>query len=125
VSNPLLLRIKAAAFFVEEPLLAAEWYQGILATTPVRSSSAFVLFQLPEFELALHKSDAKVGLKSTAAVAYFQVTDLDEAITSFLEKHATLFREPITTSEGSRIAQVRDPFGNIFGLIEEPIVAKA
>ena len=54
------------------------------------------------------------------AVTYWGVSDIEKAVASLIEKGANA-ADPITeVGEGIRLATVRDPLGNLLGVIENP-----
>ena len=48
---------------------------------------------------------------------YIQVSDVAAAVAAARSAGGTIVREPIETPEGARMAVVRDPIGNVFGLV--------
>jgi hypothetical protein len=117
---PILQGLKAVTFFVDDPKAVGEWYHALLDSAPIRSSENLVLLRAESFELAFHRRDFSEVENQSSVVPYFSVGNLDLAITLLLQMGARIRRQPMRTEEGSRIAQVIDPFGNTIGLLESP-----
>lgn len=48
---------------------------------------------------------------------YIQVADVDAAVEIVVAKGGTVLRKPAVIAHGNRIAVVKDPMGNVFGLV--------
>ncbi len=48
---------------------------------------------------------------------YIQVADVDAAVEAAQAEGGTVLRQPVEIAHGNRIAVVRDPMGNVFGLV--------
>jgi predicted enzyme related to lactoylglutathione lyase len=53
-------------------------------------------------------------------VAYWGVNDAASALSHLLERGAILNEAVQDVGEGIKVATVKDPFGNVFGIIENP-----
>ena len=114
-----LYRPTSIVFFVHELRDVAAWYSKLLGMLPYRDDPDFIGFHLDGIDLCFHRLDEKVGSLSGSQVAYWRVESLEESIKEFVKNGASIFRKPIQISEGGRVAQIKDPFGNILGLIEK------
>ncbi len=94
---------------------AKQWYRDILGKDPVFDAPFAVVFSIGEFELvrAPH-AGAKVGSDGDV-IAYWGVDDVDFAYNRLKQLGATHHSE-INTVNGTRVATVADPFGNILGI---------
>ncbi|MFI5263555.1 MAG: VOC family protein [Candidatus Kapaibacterium sp.] len=108
-------------FFVRELRRTAAWYGDLLGIAPYRDDADFIGFHLEMVDLGFHCLDEKAGLPSASQISYWQVGNLDETVKEFINKGATLYRKPITIPEGGRVAQMRDPFGNVIGLMQKDL----
>lgn len=96
---------------------AKAWYARVLEREPYFDQPFYVGFSVGGFELGL-LPDAAPSLEG--ARLYWGVDDAGRELARLVELGATVV-EPVTdVGEGIRVAAVRDPFGNRFGLIENP-----
>lgn len=106
-------------FFVADIPAARTWLASLLGSAPHLDHPGLVTFQVGEQSIGLHPADEKSPAGPGGQVAYWRVPDLDLAMLHFQAHGCTLWRGPVTGIEGSRVCQVRDPFGNAWGLIQE------
>ena len=112
-------RIRSVVLFCAELKKAAKFYEDLLGVAPYRSDKDFVGFHLDGFDLCFHRQDEKSAPQSGSQVVYFIVDDLSEAMKELKTLGCEVHRRPIDIPEGGRVAQLRDPFGNIIGLMEK------
>ena len=106
-------------FFVKELRKAAAWYSNILNIEPYRKDNDFIGFHLAGIDLCFHRFDEKAIMQSGSQIAYWQVEDLSETVKEFVAGGASVYRRSIEIPEGGRVAQIKDPFGNIIGVMEK------
>jgi predicted enzyme related to lactoylglutathione lyase len=96
---------------------ATHWYTQVLGVSPYFSEPFYVGFSIGGFELGLLPD----GVPGTAGPQpLWGVADLIAAHARLLEMGASAL-DPITeVGGGIKVAAVTDPFGNRFGLIENP-----
>ena len=96
---------------------AAAWYSQVLEQKPYFEEPFYVGFAVGGFELGLIPD----GVPGTAGTqALWGVANADTALARLVEIGATLL-EPVTNVGANiRVAAVQDPFGNRFGIIENP-----
>ena len=93
------------------------WYSRVLEREPYFDQPFYVGYEVGGFELGL-QPDGKPGPGGT--VAYWGVADAATAV-KILEALGAVLRDPLQdVGEGIRVATVTDPFGNTFGVIENP-----
>jgi predicted enzyme related to lactoylglutathione lyase len=97
---------------------AKAWYAKVLEREPYFDQPFYVGFSVGGFELGL-LPDAKPGLDGARPL--WGVDNADRELARLLALGAILV-EPVTdVGEGIRVAAVQDPFGNRFGIIENPL----
>lgn len=96
---------------------AKEWYTSVLGLEPYFDQPFYVGYKVGGYELGLDP-DATTG--AAGAVAYWGVTNVQETYDRLLALGASERSTPQEVGEGIRVATVLDPFGNVFGLIENP-----
>lgn len=97
--------------------VAKMWYSEMFEIEPYFDESFYVGFNIGGFELGLDPSD-KEYTKGNSSITYWNVDDIDTAIERFRSKNVHIHQEIHAVGEGIRLGSIRDPFGNIIGLIE-------
>jgi len=96
---------------------AKSWYSKVLEQEPYFDQPFYVGFEVGGFELGLLPS-AKPGTMGPQPL--WGVANADQAYAKLIELGASPL-EPVTgVGEGIKVAAVTDPFGNRFGIIENP-----
>ena len=109
--------LRTAIYHVNDLAKAKAWYSQVLEHEPYFDQPFYVGYEVGGFELGL-VPDGKPGPGGT--VAYWGVADAAAAVKK-LEALGAVIRDPLQdVGEGIRVAAVSDPFGNIFGVIENP-----
>jgi len=104
-------------FFVQDIRKSKEWYSQLLGIAPIEEDSKFASFRIENHFLNFHLADNKSPVSSGGCVCYWEVTDLHRAIEKAKSLGAKVYRGPLEVSEtGRTICQIKDPFGNVFGL---------
>src|SRR3982751_527799 len=109
--------LRTVIYHVGDLSEAKTWYTRLLEQEPYFDQPFYVGYSVGGFELGL-VPDGKSG--PGGSVAYWGVADAAGAVKR-MEDLGAKIREPLTdVGEGIRVATVVDPFGNSFGLIENP-----
>ena len=98
---------------------AKEWYSAVLGQAPYFDQPFYVGFNVGGFELGLDPN-AEGARDGGGVVAYWGVADADAAYRRLLELGAAERSAVQDVGDGIRVATVSDPFGNAFGIIENP-----
>ena len=101
------------------PLLAdaTAWYRDVLGKPPYFEQPFYVGFEVGGFELGL-VPDGQPG--TAGATAYWGTADANAELARLVGLGATVETPVTDVGEGIKVATVRDPFGNLFGIIENP-----
>jgi predicted enzyme related to lactoylglutathione lyase len=109
--------LRTVIYHVTDLSKAKAWYIRVLGFEPYFDQPFYVGFSVGGFELGL-VPDGKSGAGGT--VAYWGVADAASAVVQLTKMGATI-QEPLQdVGEGIKVATVADPFGNAFGIIENP-----
>ena len=99
---------------------AKAWYSDILGFAPYFDEPFYVGYNVGGYELGLDPgSPAGMG-KLSGTQAYWGVENIERALASLLEKGAAKISGPQDVGDGIKVALLSDPFGNVFGIIENP-----
>ena len=115
----MILGLRTVIYHVPDLERAKSWYSGILAAQPYFDQPFYVGFNVGGFELGLDP-DTEGTHAEGSVVAYWGVADAEVAYRRLLEQGATSHKSIQDVGEGIKVASVKDPFGNIFGIIENP-----
>ena len=111
--------LRTVIYHVDDLQKAKEWYSKVLGTEPYFDEPFYVGFNVGGFELGLDP-DMKGVSKGSNVVAYWGVKDARAAYRRVQELGAKKHADPQEVGEGIIVATVTDPFGNVFGIIENP-----
>jgi len=118
--TPHLLGLRTAAYSARDLAAARAWYIKVLEMDPYFDEPFYVGFNVGGFELGLVPDEAAAPARPAAGVAYWGVADAERAYARMISLGATPF-EPVQNVGGDiRIGAVRDPFGNVLGVITNP-----
>lgn len=93
------------------------WYAQVVGHGPYFDEPFYVGFSVGGFELGL-LPDAPPG--AVGSVAYWGVPDAAAEFQRLLGLGATAHEEVNDVGDGIKVGTVLDPFGNLFGIIENP-----
>ena len=115
----MLLGLRSAFCYVDDIAAAKTWYSKVLGFPPYFDQPFYVGFNVGGYELGL-SSEEGTGTKPRAYGAYWGVKDVKAVYARLLELGAEPRGEIQDVGEGILIADVLDPWGNVFGIIENP-----
>lgn len=117
----MLQGLRTTIYKVDDLAAAKEWYRGILETDPYFDEEFYVGFNVGGYELGLMPEPvANGGGKTDSVLAYWGVEDATAAFDRLLDHGATIHQTVTDVGEGILVATVWDPFGNVFGVIQNP-----
>lgn len=114
------LGLRTAIYEVDDLEAAKRWYAEMLGVKPYFDEPFYVGFDIGGYELGLlPKGDrSEHGLGGTTA--YWGVEGADAAYAHLLDHGASGHSSVEDVGEGIKVGIVLDPFGNKFGVIENP-----
>ena len=113
----MILGLRTVAYPTPDLAAGKAWYEKLLGQPPYFDQPFYVGFSVGGFELGL-LPDGVPG--ASGAQAMWGVANAEAALARLLALGASLL-EPVTdVGGGIRVAAVKDPFGNRFGIIENP-----
>jgi len=107
--------IRAVMYFVDHPDQAANWWAGAMDTEAIHVGE-FSYIDVGALEIGFHLNEDGRNPQGSSTVAYFTTDDLEARRTHFLGLGCSMHRGPLEISPTRKIAQLTDPFGNVFGL---------
>lgn len=102
---------------------AKQLYGGLFGATPYVDQPYYVAFNVNGQDVGLDPNGHGKGM--TGPVAYWRVDDIKERLEALLATGAEA-QQPINDVGGGRlIATVKDPDGNVIGLLQDPVGGQA
>ena len=98
---------------------ATEWYTELLKKPPYFEEPFYVGFNVGGFELGLDPGEKKISLGNNIET-YWGVSDIKEALSACLAVGAKINTDIRDVGGEIKVATIQDPFGNVFGLIQNP-----
>jgi len=109
--------LRTVIYPVTQLLEATDWYRRVLDKAPYFEQPFYVGFEVGGFELGL-VPDGVPG--SAGATAYWGTADAAAELARLEALGATVESPLADVGDGIKVATVRDPYGNLFGIIENP-----
>ena len=111
--------LRTAIYHAPDLAKAKSWYSRILGFEPYFDQPFYVGFNVGGYELGLDP-DPSSSAGSGGVIVYWGVSDAEAALNRLLSLGAAERTNVQDVGEGIRVATVLDPFGNVFGVIENP-----
>ena len=116
----MFLGLRTAAYQAKELDKAKAWYSDVLGLQPYFDQPFYVGFNVGGFELGLVPAEDAKPNRAPSGIAYWGVADAQAAHKRLIDLGATGFEPIQDVGEGILIGAVRDPFGNVLGVIQNP-----
>ncbi len=116
----MFLGLRTAIYHVNDIDKGKAWYSEVLGIQPYFDQPFYVGFNVGGYELGLQPAEGASGAKADGAVAYWGVENAEAAYQRIIELGAQAHEALQDVGEGIKVATVKDPFGNVFGIIENP-----
>ena len=115
-----MLGLRLAVYHVNDIEKAKAWYGNVLGVKPNFDQPFYVGFTVGGFELGLVPEKGDNSAKPAGVVAYWGVEDAKAAYKRLIEIGAKPHDEVTDVGGGILAGTVTDPFGNQFGIIQNP-----
>ena len=116
----MFLGLRTAICHVNDIEKGKDWYSRVLGIEPYFDQPFYVGFNVAGYELGLQPGASNATDKADGAVAYWGVENAEAAFKRIIELGATVHEAVQDVGSGIKVATVKDPFGNVFGIIENP-----
>jgi lactoylglutathione lyase len=120
--HAMFLGLRTAKYEVADMAKAKEWYSKALGMQPYFDQPAFYVgYNVGGYDLGLVPAPKAETKRAAAGVAYWGVEDAHAAYKRLIELGAMPVEEVQDVGGGMLVGEVRDPFGNILGIIYNPL----
>ncbi len=121
MSTPASFRgLRTAIYAVADLAAARQWYADVLERQPYFDEEFYVGFNVGGFELGLVPEPDAPAERDAAGVAFWGVADAEAAYQRLLALGGQDHEPVQDVGGGVKIGAVRDPFGNVLGVVENP-----
>lgn len=116
----MILGLRTVVYYVPENKLtqARDWYAKAVGIAPYYDTPYYVGFNVGGFELGVHPGGQAPGPGGSAA--YWGTPDIVAEVERLVGIGAKIASPIQDVGEGIKVATLADPFGNHFGVIENP-----
>jgi predicted enzyme related to lactoylglutathione lyase len=119
--HTMFLGLRTAKYEVADVTKAKEWYSKMLGIQPYFDEPAFYVgYNVGGYDLGLVPAPKAETKRAAAGVAYWGVEDAHVAYKRLIELGATPVEDVQDVGGGMLVGEVRDPFGNVLGIIYNP-----
>lgn len=115
-----ILGLRTTIYKVEAIDKAKQWYSEAFNTKPYFDEPFYVGFNIGGYELGLMPSDKLDEKKSENVVTYWGVENIDIEYKRLIYLGASEFEVPQNVGGDIMVAAVKDPWGNVIGIIYNP-----
>jgi predicted enzyme related to lactoylglutathione lyase len=112
--------LRTTIYKVTDITKAKAWYAKAFGVEPYFDEPFYVGFNIGGYELGLQPDQTPASLKTYGAVTYWGVDDATKSYNRLLGLGATEFEKPTNVGGDIVVAAVKDPWGNVVGVIYNP-----
>lgn len=112
--------LRTCLYKVSDIKAATRWYTKAFGTEPYFNEPFYVGFSIGGYELGLQPDERHPDQKSDNVVAYWAVDNVEAAYRRFIEAGGLGNEGPQDVGGDIIVASVKDPWGNVIGLIYNP-----
>ena len=114
------LGLRTVCYQIGDIEKAKDWYSKAFELDPYFDEPYYVGFNIGGYELGLLPEENPTTDKAASVVVYWGVDDIYGAYEKLVQNGATPNEEPENVGGELMVATVKDPWGNIIGIIYNP-----
>jgi predicted enzyme related to lactoylglutathione lyase len=115
-----MLGLRTTIYKVDNLKEATAWYSKAFTTEPYFNESFYVGFNIAGYELGLQPIEKMENNRTDHVISYWGVENIQEEYDRIIALGATPNEKPNNVGGEIMTATLKDPFGNIIGLIYNP-----
>lgn len=119
-TQKIMLGLRTTIYKVGDIEKATEWYSKAFETIPYYNEPYYVGFNIKGYELGLQPEESPTLNKVESVVSYWGVENIQESFDRLINLGAGENEKPYNVGGEIMTATVKDPFGNVIGLIYNP-----
>ncbi|MBE9584215.1 VOC family protein [Mucilaginibacter sp. JRF] len=112
-----ILGLRTTIYRVPDLQAAKAWYTKAFEVEPYFDEPFYIGFNIGGYELGLQPDESTLG---DNVITYWGVTDINTEYNRFIAAGATVHEEPQNVGGEIWVSTVKDPWGNVIGLIYNP-----
>jgi predicted enzyme related to lactoylglutathione lyase len=109
--------LRTVKYPVADLAQARQWYSRVFDCQPYFDQPFYVGFAIAGFELGL-VPDGVPGTQGCSA--YWGVDDIEAEVQRIVKLGASIHEAVQDVGDNIKVAELKDPFGNLLGLIQNP-----
>ncbi len=106
--------VKTIIYQVKDMARAKAQFRTLLGVEPYGDSPYYIGFKIGDQDIGLVPNSPEAG-----TTAFYHVDDIKQSLKSLIDAGSQILREPKDVGGGRLVASVRDPDGNIIGLVQD------
>lgn len=118
--KPSILGLRTVIYKVADVEAAKAWYSKVLQIDPYFDEAFYVGFSIGGYELGLQPEEVAISCKAESVLAYWGVSDIESEYKRIIDLGAAEHEKPTNVGGEIMVASVKDPWGNIIGIIYNP-----
>lgn len=115
-----MLGLRTTIYKVSDIKKGAKWYSKAFEEKPYFQEPYYVGFNIHGFELGLQPEENPTTDKAESVIAYWGVENIQKTYERLVNIGAVENEKPYHSGKNIITATVKDPFGNVIGLIYNP-----
>lgn len=115
-----ILGLRTTIYKVGDIDKAKEWYSKVFGVEAYFAEPFYVGFNIGGYELGLQPEETPTTDKTESVIAYWGVNNIEDIYTQMIGLGATENEKPYNVGGEIRTATLKDPWGNVIGLIYNP-----
>jgi predicted enzyme related to lactoylglutathione lyase len=115
-----ILGLRTTIYQVGDITAAKAWYSDIFQSEPYFDEPFYVGFNIGGYELGLQPEEVPTTDKKASVLTYWGVEDIAAEFDRFISLGAVADEAPNNVGGEILVATVKDPWGNLIGLIYNP-----
>lgn len=115
----MLRHLQEITYFAPDIDAYWDWLHGVLGAQVLSRQDQLIQGQIDGMRVTVHPSDEKGPNGPGGQVAYWAVIDIGVALAHFERHGGQRFRGPLKGVDEAWVAQVKDPWGNVWGLWQQ------
>jgi predicted enzyme related to lactoylglutathione lyase len=115
-----ILGLRTTIYHVGDIVKAKEWYTKAFQTEPYFDQPFYVGYNIGGFELGLQPEETPTTEKAISVVSYWGTEDVHTEYKRWIDLGGTVNEAPQNVGGDIIVASVKDPWGNVLGLIYNP-----